>query len=204
MSGMCLDASGVFVASTLHVEMGRIIGESIRSEHLGIFTILGVLLPPLRGKCTFEKRTQNENRKAKKTLKFWAFRLQLGIGLNKNAEIWSFLFYFRCVGGDMGALCGAICFFTGSTKVSWPGRPILRFFIFWMSGCPENTMAKLPDMIGLHCNGFDRLCSTCPLEAHSILVTSIIKQHLNPVFRPRVNKPYFLAPEPFNTGRGCV
>jgi len=42
------------------MEMGKIIGKSISSEHLGIFTIWGVLLPALRGKYIFEKRTQNE------------------------------------------------------------------------------------------------------------------------------------------------
>jgi len=33
---MCLNASGVFFASNLHMEMGKIIGKSIGSEHFGI------------------------------------------------------------------------------------------------------------------------------------------------------------------------
>ena len=32
----------------------------------------------------------------------------------------------------------------------------------------------------------------------------MIKQYLNPIFRPRVPKLYFPAPEPFKTGRGRV
>ena len=35
-SGTCLNASGVFVASNLHMEMGKTIGQSIRSEHFWI------------------------------------------------------------------------------------------------------------------------------------------------------------------------
>ena len=32
----------------------------------------------------------------------------------------------------------------------------------------------------------------------------IIKQHLNPIFRPRVPKPSFPAPGPFKTSQSCV
>jgi len=32
----------------------------------------------------------------------------------------------------------------------------------------------------------------------------IIKQHLNPIFRPRIRKPHFLTPGPFKPGRGCM
>jgi len=58
-SGTCLNASGVFFASNLHLEMGHIIGQSIRSKHLGIFTFWGVLLPALRGEHIFEKMHPN-------------------------------------------------------------------------------------------------------------------------------------------------
>ena len=34
--GTCLNASGMCFASKLHMEMGKIIGKSIRSEHFGI------------------------------------------------------------------------------------------------------------------------------------------------------------------------
>ena len=36
-----MNASGVFVASNLHVDMGKTIVQSIRSKHFWIFTMLG-------------------------------------------------------------------------------------------------------------------------------------------------------------------
>jgi len=58
-------------AANLHMEMGKTIRKSIRSEHFGILQLLGVLLPAPRGKYMFEKRTQNEKRKTLKNIKFF-------------------------------------------------------------------------------------------------------------------------------------
>ena len=70
-SGTCLNASGLFFASNLHVQMGKTIRQSIRSELFGIFTILGVLSPAPRGNTFAKKRTQNEKRKSHKNIKFF-------------------------------------------------------------------------------------------------------------------------------------
>ena len=59
-AGTCWNTSGVFFAFNLYVEVDKTI-EPIRSKHLGILTILGVLLPAFRGEHIFEKRTQDEN-----------------------------------------------------------------------------------------------------------------------------------------------
>jgi len=52
--GTCLIASGVFVASNLHVDLGKTIGQSIRSKHFG-FLNFGGYIGQLFGENTFSK-----------------------------------------------------------------------------------------------------------------------------------------------------
>jgi len=65
MPGTCLNAWGDDFALNLLVEMGKTIGQSIRSEHFGFFTISGVLSPAHRGKHIFEKGPETKNEKLK-------------------------------------------------------------------------------------------------------------------------------------------
>ncbi len=51
-SSTCLNASGVFAASNLHMEMGKHIGKSIRSEHVGILQFGKLFCQPF-GENTF-------------------------------------------------------------------------------------------------------------------------------------------------------
>ena len=53
-SGTCLNASGMCFASNLHMEMGKIIRKSIRSEHFGILQFWEFFCQPF-GENTFSK-----------------------------------------------------------------------------------------------------------------------------------------------------
>jgi len=63
---MCLEASGVFVALTLHVEVGTIIAESIRAEHFGILQLWEFFWQPV-GEREFSKKT--DPKRTSKSLK---------------------------------------------------------------------------------------------------------------------------------------
>jgi len=56
-SGMCLDASGLFLASNLHVDMLNAIVKSIESTHLGILNIWGGSFASPSGRTHFRKST---------------------------------------------------------------------------------------------------------------------------------------------------
>ena len=58
--GTCLNASGMCFASNLHMEMGKIIRKSIRSEHLGILQFWEFFCQPF-GENTFSKNTSKTN-----------------------------------------------------------------------------------------------------------------------------------------------
>ncbi len=53
-SGTCLNASGMFFESNLHMEMGEAIGQSIRFEHFGILQFGDFFCQPFR-ENTFSK-----------------------------------------------------------------------------------------------------------------------------------------------------
>jgi len=71
MSGTCLNASGVFFASNLHMEMGKTIGHTIRSEHSGILRFWEFFCQPF-GKNTFSKNGPETNIEKLNTLKFFS------------------------------------------------------------------------------------------------------------------------------------
>ena len=69
-SGTCLNASGMCFASNLHMEMGKIIGKSIRSEHFGILQFWEFFCQPF-GENTFSKNApKTNNEKLKKISSF--------------------------------------------------------------------------------------------------------------------------------------
>ena len=68
--GTCLNASGTCFASNLHMEMGKIIRKSIRSEHFGILQFWEFFCQPF-GENTFsKKRTPKRKMKSLKNSKF--------------------------------------------------------------------------------------------------------------------------------------
>jgi len=70
MSGTRLNASGVCFAWNLHMEMGKIIGKSIRSEHFGILQFWEFFRQPF-GENTFSKKTHPKRKmKNLKNIKF--------------------------------------------------------------------------------------------------------------------------------------
>jgi len=78
---MCLDASGMCFASNLHVEMGKIIGKSIRSEHFGILQFWEFFCQPF-GETTFSKngpKTQIEKLKKLKSVLSNQITARLGL-----------------------------------------------------------------------------------------------------------------------------
>jgi len=65
-SGTCLNASGMFFASSLHMEMRRTIGKCMRSEHLRILQFGELFCQPF-GENTFSNTThRTKNEKLKK------------------------------------------------------------------------------------------------------------------------------------------
>ena len=54
-SGTCLNASGVFFASNLHVEMSKTIAQAMRSKHFWIFTMFGGSLASPLGRIHVRK-----------------------------------------------------------------------------------------------------------------------------------------------------
>jgi len=54
---MCLNASGVFFTLNMHVEMGKTIGKSMRSKHLGISTFRGGFFASPWGRTHFRQKS---------------------------------------------------------------------------------------------------------------------------------------------------
>ena len=92
-SGTYLNALGVLFASNLQMEMGKTIRTIDKIRTFLDFTILGVMLSALRGKCILEKRTQNEKWKALKNIIFCqTTKLQLGIYI----YIYIYMYNYQC------------------------------------------------------------------------------------------------------------
>ena len=67
-SGTCLNASGMFFAWNLHMEMGKTIGQSIRSEHFGILQFGEFFCQPF-GEIHFRKTDPKRKSKSSKNVK---------------------------------------------------------------------------------------------------------------------------------------